>query len=160
MSPPDNPPPHVFCEDARDDPLASSSERQKNALVHSNPFLKTHCIQMGIEVVEANAISFHGIPRQRSDEATFKFWDDLIGAFVTSHMGTHTRAKCDPNAKRLAFGSADQCCSEVRPSSPTSSSLRNPSQCSNPWNGANSVQSLRANIAERIEHQAIEAGKQ
>lgn len=53
---------NAFYDDARDDLLASSADKQRNALMHLACFLKVYCVQIGIEFVEATAIPFRGLP--------------------------------------------------------------------------------------------------
>jgi len=103
----------VFYPDARDDLNASAANKERLALNHFNYFLKTYCVQIGINVVEAVAIPYHGIPRKSSNKAVFEFWDLMIGAFIT-YMGNHARIGCNPEAERLKRGSAAQYCSSVK----------------------------------------------
>jgi hypothetical protein len=103
----------IFYGDARDDPLASSADKQSNALAHFNFFLKTYCVQIGINIVEAAVVPYHGIPLQSSQKATFEFWDKMIGAFF-SYMGTSAMCFLNPKGRRLAYQSATQYCSSVK----------------------------------------------
>lgn len=105
--------PSTFYADAHDENLGKKNEKEKLALNHFNFFLKTYCVQIGIKLVEAAAIPFHGLPRQKSNKKIFAWWSSLIGCFIT-YMGTNAKIKCDPKANRLAFGSADQYCSSVK----------------------------------------------
>jgi len=81
--------------DVRDDLNASVADKERLALNHFNCFLQACCCQIGVNVVEADAIPFRGVPRKTSNKAAFKWWDFLIGAFDT-HMGDHARKGCDP----------------------------------------------------------------
>jgi hypothetical protein len=83
----------VFYADARDDLNASAANKQSNALAHFDFFLKTYCVQIGINIVEAAAIPYHGIPRKSSNKPVLEFWDLMIGAFIT-YMGNHARIGC------------------------------------------------------------------
>lgn len=112
MATPPPPPSLVFC-DARDDLNASALKKERLALNHFNFFLKFHCNQIGIHVVEAAAIPFKGIPRERSNKDVLEFWDLMTRAFVTC-MGNHARIGCDPEAERLKRGTAAQHCSSVK----------------------------------------------
>jgi hypothetical protein len=103
----------IFYGDARDDPLASSADKQNNALSHFNFFLKTYCVQIGINIVEAVVIPYHGIPLQSSNKAIFEFWDKMIGAFF-SYMGTSAMCFLNPKGRRLAYQSATQYCSSIK----------------------------------------------
>jgi hypothetical protein len=103
----------IFYGDARDDPLASSADKQSNALAHFNHFLKTYCVQVGISIVEAAAVPYNGIPPQVSNKAIFEFWDKMIGSFFT-YMGTSAMCSLNPKGRRLAYQSATQYCSSVK----------------------------------------------
>jgi hypothetical protein len=103
----------VFYGDARDDLLASSSNKQSNALGHFNYFLKTYCVQIGIDIISASVVPYHGIPCQSTPKTIFEFWDKMIGAFFT-YMGTSAMCSCNPKGRRLAFLSAQQYCSSVK----------------------------------------------
>jgi hypothetical protein len=103
----------VFYANARDDLNASAANKERQALNHFNHFIKTYCVQSGIDVVVANAIPYQGIPRKSSDKAVLEFWDLMIGAFVT-YMGNHARIGCNPEAEHLKQGSAAQYCSSVK----------------------------------------------
>ena len=103
----------VFYADARDDLNASAANKERQALNHFNHFIKTYCVQIGINVVVADAIPYRGIPRKPSDKAVFEFWDLMVGAFVT-YMGNHAKIGCNPEAERLKQGSAAQYCSSVK----------------------------------------------
>ena len=76
---------HAIYTDARDYKLASAEKKEKLALNHFNHFLEGYCLQIGIDIVKAEAIPYHGIPRQ---EDIFSWWGQLIGAFIT-YMGAH-----------------------------------------------------------------------
>ena len=76
--------------DCRDDLLHSKAAKQGNAITHFNHFLKTYCKQIGIDVVEADAIPYRGIPRKSSNKAVSEFWGKLIGSFF-AYMGTDAR---------------------------------------------------------------------
>ena len=80
---------------------------------HFDHFLKDYCSQIGIDVVEAKDIAYHGIPRQEDKKAVFEWWGKLIGAFTT-YMGTHATRGHNPGSKRLSKGSADQYTSSVK----------------------------------------------
>ena len=83
---------------------------------HFLHFLKGHCVQTGIDIVEANAIPCRGIPRKSSNKKLFEFWDLSFGAFV-AHMGDHARCECNPEKPRIEHiecGMASQHCSSVR----------------------------------------------
>jgi hypothetical protein len=99
--------------DARDDLLASAADKQSNALAHFNYFLKTYCVQIGIKIVEAVTIPYHGIPRKTSKKAIFEFWDMMIGAFFT-YMGSSAMCYLDPKGRHLSYQSATQYCSSVK----------------------------------------------
>ena len=103
----------AFYGDAHDDLLASSADKQSNALSHFNHFLKAYCVQIGIKIVEAATIPYHGIPRKTSKKAIFEFWDMMIGAFFT-YMGTSAMCYLDPKGRRLSYQSATQYCSSVK----------------------------------------------
>jgi hypothetical protein len=59
----------ILCGDARDDLLALSADKQSNTLAHFNYFLKTYCVQIGINIVEAAAIPYRGIPCKAANKA-------------------------------------------------------------------------------------------
>lgn len=103
----------TFYADARDDLLASAADKQSNALAHFNYFLKTYCVQIGIKIIEADAIPYHGIPPKRSKKAVFQFWDMMMGAFFTC-MGTSAMCHLNPKGRRPAHQSATQHCSSVK----------------------------------------------
>ena len=103
----------IFYGDAHDDLLASSVDKQSNALAHFNYFLKTYCVQIGINIVEAAAIPYRGIPHQASNNGIFEFWDKMIGAFFT-YMGTSAMCYLNPKGRRLAYQSATQYCSSIK----------------------------------------------
>jgi hypothetical protein len=103
----------IFYGDARDDPLVSTANKQSNALGHFNYFLKTYCVQIGINIIEAAAIPYHGNPCQESNKAISEFWDKMIGAFF-SYMGTSAMCNLNPKGRRLAFQSATGYCSSVK----------------------------------------------
>ena len=48
----------VFYADARDDLNASAANKERLALNHFNFFLKTYCVQIGINIVEAQKHSY------------------------------------------------------------------------------------------------------
>jgi hypothetical protein len=103
----------VFYADARDDLNASAANKERLALNHFNHFIKTYCVQIGIDVVAAEAIPYKGTPRKSSNKAILEFWDLMIGAFIT-YMGNDARIGCNPEAERLKQGSAAQYCSSVK----------------------------------------------
>ena len=80
----------VFYADARDDLNASAANKERLALNHFNYFLKDYLGHIGLNVVEAAVIPYHGIPRKSSNKAILEFWDLMIGAFIT-YMGNHAR---------------------------------------------------------------------
>ncbi|KAG7365133.1 hypothetical protein IV203_038336 [Nitzschia inconspicua] len=82
---------------------------------HFNYFLKTYCVQIGVDVVEAVSIPYGGLGtgRNPSNKVVFEFWDLMIGAFVT-YMEKHANIACDPEAGRLKQSTASQYCSSVR----------------------------------------------
>lgn len=105
----------TFCGDARDKPSSLSlTDKQVSALNHLNCFLETHCVQLGVNVVEADAIPHHGIPKRDTQEEIFKCWDAMFGAVFT-HMGVCARHGCDLEAPCLSESTADQCfCNKFR----------------------------------------------
>ena len=109
-----SPPPPVY-GDARDDLLASSADKQSNALKQLNFFLKTYSVQIGVAIVEASSIPYKGLGtgRNPSKKAISEFWDKLVGAFFT-YMGTAAMCYLNPNGRRLAHQTATQYCSSVK----------------------------------------------
>jgi len=105
--------PSVFCRDARDGLLTSAADKQRKALNHFNCFLKGHCLQIGIDVVEAKDIPYKGTPRKSTNKAVNEFWDKIIGAFITC-MGSHARSGCNSNGQRISLNTADGCSSSVK----------------------------------------------
>jgi len=103
----------VCCGDSQDDLNASAANKERLALNHFDCFLKGHCVQIGIDIVEADSIPCCRIPRKSSNKLLFEFWDLMIGAFVT-YMGNHARHECKPEKPRLEHGTAQQHCSSVR----------------------------------------------
>lgn len=99
--------------DCRNDLLHSKAAKQNNAITHYNHFLKSYCLQIGIDIVEAKDIPYHGIPEKTSPKAVSEFWGKMIGSFFT-YMGTDARNRCNPVGARLAVGSAAQYCSSVK----------------------------------------------
>ncbi|CAB9520674.1 expressed unknown protein [Seminavis robusta] len=93
-----------FTADARTCLFTSAANRRKKALKYFNRFLEGYCVQIGIDVVEADAIPYRGIPRTTSTKAVFKFWDDIFANFIY-YMGNKTD---------LAKSSAEQYCSGVK----------------------------------------------
>ena len=112
-SPSPSPTMDVYYGDARDDLNASAANKERLALNHFDYFLKGHCVQIGIDIVEADSIPYRGIPRKSSNKLLFEFWDLMIGAFVT-YRGNHARCECNPEKPRLKRGTAQQHCSSVR----------------------------------------------
>lgn len=100
----------IIYTDALDDKLASAEKKEKLALNHFNHFLEGYCPQIGIDIVKADDIPYHGIPRQAE---VFVWWGKLIGAFIT-YMGAHATRGRNPDSKRLSKGSADQYTSSVK----------------------------------------------
>jgi hypothetical protein len=101
----------TFYGDACNDLLALSADKQSNALAHY--FLKTYCVQIGIKIVEASTIPYHGIPLKTIKKAIFEFWDMMIGAFF-SYMGTSAMCYLNPKGRRLSYQSATRYCSSVK----------------------------------------------
>lgn len=97
--------PTVFYHAAQDGMLTSAAAKQKRSLKHFNHFLAKCCVQIGINVVAADAIPYHGIPTQRNNKAVFEFWDTMIGAFFTC-MGD-ARHGCNPKGGRIAQSTAE-----------------------------------------------------
>jgi hypothetical protein len=138
----------IFYGDARDNLLASSVDKQSNALGHFNYFLKTYCVQIGINIIEAAAIPYHGIPCQASNKAIFEFWDKMIGAFF-SYMGTSAMCFLNPEGRRLAYQSATQYCSSIKVFI-TISSGTTPLSLSSNLNYEDSTQSSTMLLVQRL----------
>ena len=69
--------------------------------------------RFGIDIVEAAAIPYHGIPRRPSKKAAFELWDKMIGDFFT-YMGTSAMCYLSPKGQRLAYQSATGYCSSIK----------------------------------------------
>ena len=136
----------AFFIDARDDKLASSADKERLALNHFSFFLKSYCLQIGIKVMEAAQIPYHGIPKKKSSKAIFEFWDGMIGAFFHLHVeGSQDRLPTNPPP------------STVPPSKCTlriSFGMSLTSQCFNPPNGRTSVGNFEENTERPTEHPA------
>jgi hypothetical protein len=59
----------IFYANARDDLNASAANKERLALNHFNFFLKTYCVQIGINIAEAAVIPYHGIPCQANQQS-------------------------------------------------------------------------------------------
>ncbi|KAG7373441.1 hypothetical protein IV203_034165 [Nitzschia inconspicua] len=96
----------VFYRDTRDGLLTSAADKQRKALKHLNYFLEGYCVQIGIGVVKAEDIPYHGISLKASEKEAFEFWDKLYGAFTT-YLGSHARSGCNPKGQRISPNTAD-----------------------------------------------------
>lgn len=96
----------VFYRDARDGLLTSAADKQRKALKHFDYFLEGYCVQIGVEVVKADDISYRGISLEGSEKDASAFWDKLYGAFTT-YMGNHARSGCNPKGQRISLNTAD-----------------------------------------------------
>jgi hypothetical protein len=93
----DSPP--TFYVDAREDPLFKAAQKQRTAISQFNYFLTTYCVQIGVEIVKADAIPYRGLypidpeepvdhPRKVSQKTIFTFWNMMVGAFFSyGHIG-------------------------------------------------------------------------
>lgn len=102
-------PPPISYGDARDELLVSAENKQSNALNHFNFYLKRYCVQIGVTVVKAEDIPYHGLglPPSAASKDINEFWDKLLGAFF-SYLGTAAKVRLDPKGPRLAYQSATE----------------------------------------------------
>jgi len=107
--------PTIFYHDAREGLLSSAANKRKKALKHFNHFLQKRCKQIGVDVVEADDIPYHGLLplAEESDDAAIDFWDKLWGAFIF-YMGTEAKARCKSTGARMGQAAAEGHCSSVK----------------------------------------------
>lgn len=107
--------PEVFYGDARDTLLSSAADKRRKALKHFNFFLRDYCVQIKVKVTEADEIPYHGLllSNQTDSKSVFKFWDDMMGAFIT-YIGKHATAACNPKRPRIGQSTADGFSSSVK----------------------------------------------
>lgn len=100
--------------DCRDVGLRHSAEKQRNsAFSHFNHFLKSHCPQIGVDIVDVQSIPFEGIPKQETNKDIALFWDEMMGAWIT-HLGVDARLCCKADNEGLSPQSASNCNSAVK----------------------------------------------
>lgn len=96
----------VFYGDCRDVGLRHSAEKQRNsAFLHFNHFLKSYCLQIGVDVVDVQSIPFEGIPKQETNKGIALFWDNVMASWIT-YLGTNARLYCKEGNERLSHQSA------------------------------------------------------
>lgn len=103
----------VFYHHAQDGMLTSAIQKQRNAIKHFDYFLEGYCRQINIRRVSAEQIPYNGIPHKSDRKDVSKFWDSMMGAFVT-YIGSHARQGCDPKKDLVAKNTADGYCSSVK----------------------------------------------
>lgn len=101
-------------EHACDRLLTSAADKERKAMNHFTYFLKGYCVQIDVPVVEnGRTIPYEGIPPQTEPREIFRFWDNMMGNFIT-YMGKHAKSGCHPDGLKLSMNTAESYSSSVK----------------------------------------------